>query len=231
MKKTRITILSLLLLPLCSIAQIQSTISIGSAVSYADAKNTEKYLPVVQPNASLNFHIPITNSVSLQTGLMYSIRGYNTVQKETFEKDKSYYLTQYRMQYLSVPLILSVKTIQTKKLQVWADGGMHYNFFLSGSMRYDYENYKNNELTSNGGATYRIKGWFTPSKYSPTRNSYDMNALDIALKLQVRFLYMNRYSLALFHEYSLYDVRSNPDNAASSVKAQYTGISLGYRLF
>lgn len=231
MKKTRITILSLLLLPLCSIAQIQSTISIGSAVSYADAKNTEKYLPVVQPNASLTFNIPITNSVSLQTGLMYSIRGYNTVQKETFEQDKSYYLTQYRMQYLSVPLMLSVKTIKTPKLQVWTDGGMHYNFFLSGSMRYDYENYKNNELVENSGATYRIKGWFTPSKYSPTRDSYDMNALDIALKLQMRFIYKDRYSLAVYHEYSLYDVRSNPDNAASSVKAQYTGISLGYRLF
>lgn len=231
MKKTRITILLLLLLPLCSIAQIQSTISIGSAISYADAKNTEKYLPVVQPNASLSFNIPVTKSVSLQTGLMYSIRGYNTVQKETFEKDKSYYLTQYRMQYLSVPLMLSVKTINTKKLQVWAEGGMHYNFFLSGSMRYDYENYKNNELVENSGATYRIKGWFTPSKYSPTRNSYDMNALDIALKLQMRFIYKDRYSLAIYHEYSLYDVRSNPDNAASSVKAQYTGLAVGYRLF
>lgn len=231
MKKKRITILLLLVLPLCSIAQIQSTISIGSAVSYANAKNTEKYLPVVQPNASLNFHIPVTNGVSLQTGLMYSIRGYNTVQKETFEKDKSYYLTQYRMQYLSVPLMLSVKTINTGKLQVWTDGGMHYNFFLSGSMRYDYENYKNNELVENSGATYRIKGWFTPSKYSPTRNSYDMNALDIALKLQMRFIYKDRYSLAVYHEYSLYDVRSNPDNAASSVKAQYTGLAVGYRLF
>lgn len=230
MKKTSVTIL-LLVLPLCSIAQIQSSISIGSAISYANAKNTEKYLPVVQPNASLIFTIPVTNSVSLQTGLMYSIRGYNTVQKETFEQDKSYYLTQYRMQYLSVPLMLSVKTINTQKLQVWADGGMHYNFFLSGSMRYDYENYKNNELVENSGATYRVKGWFTPSKYSPTRNSYDMNALDIALKLQMRFIYKDRYSLAVYHEYSLYDVRSNPDNAASSVKAQYTGISLGYRLF
>lgn len=230
MKKTSVNIL-LLVLPLCSIAQIQSTISIGSAVSYANAKNTEKYLPIVQPNTSLTFNIPITNSVSLQTGLMYSIRGYNTVQKETFEQDKSYYLTQYRMQYLSVPMMLCVKTINTQKLQVWADGGMHYNFFLSGSMRYDYENYKNNELVENSGATYRVKGWFTPSKYSPTRNSYDMNALDIALKLQMRFIYKDRYSLAVYHEYSLYDVRSNPDNAASSVKAQYTGISLGYRLF
>lgn len=221
----------LLLSPLCVAAQISSTVSIGSAVSYANAKNTEKYLPAVQPNASLSFNIPVTKSVSLQTGLMYSIRGYNTVQKETFEKDKSYYLTQYRMQYLSVPLMLSVKTIQTKKLQVWAEGGMHYNFFLSGIMQYDYENYKNNELVENSGATYRIKGWFTPSKYSPTRNSYDMNALDIALKLQMRFIYKDRYSLAIYHEYSLYDVRSNPDNAASSVKAQYTGLAVGYRLF
>lgn len=231
MKKKRITILLLLLLPLCSIAQIQSTISIGSAVSYANAKNTEKYLPVLQPNASMSFNIPITNGVSLQTGLMYSIRGYNTVQKETYEKDKSYYLTQYRMRYLSVPLMLSVKTINTGKLQVWADGGMHYNFFLAGTMQYNYENYKNNELVENGGSAYRIKGWFTPSKYSPTRNSYDMNALDIALKMQIRFIYKDKYSLAVYHEYSLYDVRSNPDNAASSVNAQYTGIALGYRLF
>lgn len=54
MKKKLVTIL-LLLLPLCSIAQIQSTISIGSAISYADAKNTEKFLSIVQPNASLAF--------------------------------------------------------------------------------------------------------------------------------------------------------------------------------
>jgi len=230
MKKKLVTIL-LLLLPLCSIAQIQSTIYIGSAISYADAKNTEKFLPIVLPNASLAFNIPITKRISLQTGLMYSIRGYNTVRKETYDKDKSYYLTQYRMRYLSVPLMLSIKTIHTNKLQVWADGGMHYNFFLAGSMRYDYENYKNNELVENSGATYRIKGWFTPSKYSPTRNSYDVNALDIALKLQLRFLYRERYSLTAYHEYSLYDVRSNPDNAASIVKAQYTGIAVGYRLF
>lgn len=230
MKKKLVTIL-LLLLPLCSIAQIQSTIYIGSGISYADAKNTEKFLPIIQPNASLAFNIPITKRISLQTGLMYSIRGYNTVRKETYDKDKSYYLTQYRMRYLSVPLMLSIKTIHTNKLQVWADGGMHYNFFLAGSMRYDYENYKNNELVENSGATYRIKGWFTPSKYSPTRNSYDVNALDIALKLQLRFMYRERYSLTAYHEYSLYDVRSNPDNAASIVKAQYTGIAVGYRLF
>ncbi len=230
MKKKCIAIL-LFLLPLCSNAQIQSYFSIGSAVSYAHAKNTEKYLPIIQPNTSLSLNIPVAEGISLQTGLMYSLRGYNTVQKETYEKDKSYYLTQYRMQYISVPLMLSVRTINTSKMKIWADGGMHYNFFLAGTMQYNYENYKNNELVENGGSAYRIKGWFTPSKYSPTRNSYDMNALDIALKMQIRFIYKDKYSLTVYHEYSLYDVRSNPDNTASSVNAQYTGIALGYRLF
>lgn len=230
MKKEGIAIL-FFLVPIICYSQIHSTLYIGSGVSYADAKNTEKYLPIIRPNASLAVEIPIVNSISLQTGLMYSQRGYNTVQKETFGRDKSYYLTKYRIQVLSVPLMLSVKTITTQGSKIWIDGGMHYNFFLAGTMRYDYENYKNNELVATGGALYRIKGWFTPSKYSSTRNSYDVNALDIALKLQIRYVYKERIGIVMFHEYSLYDSRANPDNARSSVKAQYTGIALGYRLF
>ena len=230
MRKTGFTILSLII-PLCTIAQIHANFMLGSGVSYADAKNTEKYLPIVRPNASVNFLVSITGGIALQSGVMYSIRGYNTVQKETYEKDKSYYLTQFRMEYLSIPLMLSVKAITKPKLQVWVDGGMHYNFFLAGTMRFDYENYRNNELVSTGGALYRVKGWFSPSKYSPTRNSYDVNALDIALKLQLRFVYKERYSLTAYHECSLYDIRSNPDNAQSTVKPQYSGIALGYRLF
>lgn len=230
MRQQGLTIL-IILLPYICYSQIHADAYIGSGVSYADAKNTEKYLPIVRPNASLSFTIPVTGGIALQAGAMYSIRGYNTVQKETYEKDKSYYLTQFRMQYLSIPLMLSVKAVTIPKLQAWIDGGMHYNFFLAGTMRYDYENYKNNELVSTGGALYRVKGWFSPSKYSPTRNSYDVNALDIALKIQLRFIYKERYSLIAYHEYSLYDIRSNPDNAQSAVKPQYTGIALGYRLF
>lgn len=226
-----ITILSLSFLPLVLFAQINLDATIGSGLSYADAKNTEKYLPILRPNAGLSVAVPVIKNIALQTGVQYTLRGYNTVQKETFGKDKSYYLTMFRMHYISIPLMLSVKAYSDDKLQAWIDGGINYNFFLAGNMRFNYKNYKNNELVDEKGKTYIVKGWFTPSKYSPTMNSYDVNALDIALKLQLRFLYKERYSFLIFHESSLYDIRANPDNKASTVKMQYSGIALGYRLF
>lgn len=49
MKKEGIAIL-FFLLPVICYSQVHTTLFIGSGVSYADAKNTEKYLPIVRPN-------------------------------------------------------------------------------------------------------------------------------------------------------------------------------------
>ncbi|OSZ77957.1 hypothetical protein CAP35_06725 [Chitinophagaceae bacterium IBVUCB1] len=218
-------------LPRVLYAQVRTNIELGMAANYTYARNTNsKYLPIIRPNTGLYIDIPIKKALAIRTGLGYSIRGYNTVKKEDFGKDKLYYTTNFRMHYLSVPLMASFRVMQRKRNSVWFDGGLQYNFFLKGYMRYDYKNYSNNELISAEGSRFPVNGKISPSKYGNTQNSYDVTGLDVAMKLQLRFVVKQRYSIGLFHESSLYDVRVKPDNAGSSVRLQNTGVSLGYQI-
>jgi len=224
-----VAILLLSTVPAVLYAQVSADVNIGIGTYYASAKNSQsKYLPTTKPNASTILNIPIKNRVALRTGLMYSIRGYNTVNKEDFGKNKLYYTSNYRMHYISVPLMASFRVMDRKTVSLWMDGGMSYNFFLHGYMRYDYKNYKGNELVSEVGEKYRINGKIAPSKYGSTQNSYDVTGLDVAMKMQLRVVIKEKYSLSVFHENSLYDIRVKPDNPSSSVKMRNTGMSIGY---
>ncbi len=216
-------------IPAIAIAQVGVEVFAGAGTSYAKATNLpSKYLPVTRPHGGINLHVPIHKRVALRAGLMYSIRGYNSVLKEQYGKDKQYYTSNYRMHYISAPLMLSVNTMKHKNLLLHLDAGMQYNFFAGGSMRYDYKHYKNNELADAEGISYRIVGRMGPSKYTETQNSYDVSALDVAMKMQLRIVVKDKYTLSVFHENSLYDIRVKPDNPGSSVKMRNTGMSIGY---
>ena len=234
MEKRLITILPLLLLlPGALFAQVSLTGGIGGGMSFVHTKKINTvFSPVVRPNAFLSTSIPIVKGVALQIGAGYAPKGYNTNQTEHFGPNKSVFKTETRLDFLTVPLMVSGRMYKNEKAQVWLDGGMNYNLFLKGHTHYDYSTYMGDERTSNMGYTYKVKGRFSPSKYSNTANSYDVNGLDAALKVQVRYIYKKKYTVSAYYEQSLYDLRANPgDDGTSMLKARYAGVSLGYTIF
>ncbi|MBS1774434.1 MAG: outer membrane beta-barrel protein [Bacteroidetes bacterium] len=233
MKYYRAILFFVFIMPIYASAQIQTAINVGSGLMYAGTKNMGTYYkPVIRPDVLASLFVPFSNTVSLQAGIGYTIKGFNTVQQQDFGNSKDIYTTKERLQYLSIPLLMSFKTFGTKNIAVYADGGMDYNFFIKGNLSYQYQTYHGEKLITDVGETYSIKGHVNSGKFSATHNSYDVNALDVAGRIQLRLVYKERYILTLYHEHSFYEMRSDPsDDSHGTLKLRSTGIMIGCRLF
>ena len=188
--------------------------------------------PIIRPDALVTLNIPITDRVALQSGAGYRIRGYTIFESESYIGGRMEFRAKDRMHYLSIPLLASFKAYQNPNMKLWIDAGMNYDIFLSGNLVYEFENYTGNNLDSRQTIKYTIKGRFDQSKYGATENTYDVDALNVSVKFQLRLIAKDRYTISLYHIHDLYDNRANPDdNRNTSFKYRYTGISIGYRLF
>lgn len=229
----------LLLIPLflfafetISYAQVQLSAEAGGGVSYIHHQNiSTKFSPLIKPIVGAAIDVPIVGIISLRGGLFYSPRGYKTADYSKYGNLDYEYLSQTKTHYLSIPFLLSLRVMQDNQNSFWIDGGMNYNLFLAGHTDYKYNIYNDGQIANRSEFSHKIVGRFTSTKYSATENSYDVNGLDVALKLQLRYRWHDKYSVNVFYEHSLYDFRANPDEINSSLKMRYVGVSVGYRLF
>ncbi len=214
-------------------AQISLNAGAGSSVSYVQSRHIRSsYHPIIVPNAIVYLEAPIAKRFSIQSGIGYSFRGYNTTEGEDYGDTKYSYDTKTRLQYLSMPLMLSFKAMEWGKSKLWIDGGMNYSIFVGGKTVHDYSNYKGDVLVERTTITYRVKGRIAPSKYGPAIDVYDVDALDVACKFQLRYIWKDRYTVSVYHEHSLYDMRVKTDEAGpSTLRMRNTGIGVAYRLF
>lgn len=213
-------------------AQVKAGIEGGTGLSYTHSKNiSSAYLPVLRPNLGFFIDVPITDRIGLRSGIGYFPRGYNTNQTNEYDGLKFEFLSQTRMQFLSIPFMTSFRLTQTSSNHLWVDGGMNYNIFLHGKTDYQYSTYVNSERVTHSEFTHNIIGRVNASRYGPTENTYDVNGFDVAVKIQLRYVWHKRYSFSIYHENSLYEFRANPDEANSTLKLRYTGISIGYTMF
>jgi hypothetical protein len=190
-------------------------------------------LPIMRPNVSVFTTVPITKSIAFFAGAGYYPKGYSTNQTQFFRDDKTVFTSGTRLQFLSIPLMASFRVYHTDAgNQVWVDGGMNYDIFLHGNTTYDFTTFQDGVSDNKVHYTVNVAGRFSPSKYSPTANTWDVNGLDVAWKLQLRYIWHDKYTIMLYHMNSLYDIRADiGDDVTSSIKLRYTGISVGYTLF
>ncbi|MBN9485220.1 MAG: hypothetical protein BGO70_10455 [Bacteroidetes bacterium 43-93] len=221
-----------LIFPSGLFAQVQLNSYLGAGASYVTAKNLNtSFMPVIRPNASLITTFPITSRIAIQLGMGYTAKGYHTNQTQDLGYTKSVFLTTTNLHLLSLPLLISYKITDRNDRQFWLDGGMCYNLFLAGTTAYDFSVFDNGQQTRHDRYTYRVIGRFTPSKYGQTPNSYDVNGLDVTLRIQARYVW-KRYTFLAYYEHGMYDMRATiGDDATTSLKSRYAGIAIGYRLF
>jgi hypothetical protein len=222
----------LFVLNAASYAQVQLSAEAGGGMSYTHHKGTSsRFSPVIKPNVGIALDVPIVDFISLRSGLIYSPRGYKTTSEQEYDNLKFEYLSTTKTQYISVPFLVSFKVWQKEERQFWIDGGMNYNFFLTGHTDYKYNIYSNGSIANKSEFSHNIVGRYTSSKFTATENSYDVTGLDVAVKLQLRYRWHDKYSVNVFYDHSLYDFRANPDEINTTLKMRYAGISVGYKLF
>ncbi len=118
-----------------------------------------------------------------------------------------------------------------KRRQLWVDAGMNYDIFLGGRTDYNFTNTRYGQQIAGVSFSNPVSGKFLPSKYSNTPHTYDVNGLDVAWKVQVRYIY-KRYTIMAYYNSSLYDLRATiGDDATTSLKSRYAGVSVGYTIF
>lgn len=230
MRKLLLT--GLVLFSFAANAQVSLIAEAGGGLSYVYNKGVRSaFVPVLNSNAGLVLNVPVTSKIGLRAGIGYSQQGYKTSYVNAYDSLKFEYLTHTFMHFLSVPFLVSYRAMNNEKHSLWIDGGMNYNFFIAGHSDYEYNIYTNDKIVNQAVFTHNIVGRYGPSKYGATENSYDVNGLDVAVKLQLRYTWQDKYIVKVFYEHSLYDFRPNPDEINSTLKMRSAGISFGYKLF
>jgi hypothetical protein len=228
----RLFLIGLLLFSYTINAQVSLIAEAGGGLSYIYHKQVSSlFIPTVQPNAALVLNVPITDKIALRSGIGYSPKGYNTNNIDAYDSFKFEYLTHTSLHYISIPFLLSFRAMNTDKHSLWIDGGMNYNFFAGGHTDYEYNIYRNDNIENQAVFTHNITGRYGSGRLGATENTYDVNGLDVAVKLQLRYTWQDKYSLNVFYEHSLYDFRPNPDEINSSLKMRNAGVTFGCRLF
>ena len=228
----KLFLIVLILFSLAANAQVSLFAEAGGGLSYVYHKGVNSvFTPVLNPNAAVVLNIPITEKVALRAGVCYSPKGYKTNDIDGYDSLRFEYLTHTSMHFLSVPFLVSYRAMNNEKHSLWIDGGMNYNFFIGGHSDYEYNIYLNDNIVNQAVFTHNIVGRMGPSKFGATENSYDVNGFDVAIKLQARYTWQDKYSVNVYYEHSLYDFRPSPDEINSTLKMRSAGVSFAYKLF
>lgn len=197
--------------------------SAGMGLSYVSKKKINSdYSPAPGMNISASLMIPVSDKIFVETGIGYRRKGFKGYSVLVSDDQSDHFHTHARYDYLSIPLAVAYTIRKTQKSRLWIGGGMNYSFLLQGRTDIHQDSYHNDWLMGSYDYSFKPRIGLVQSK----RKEIALFLFDAGLKLQVGYLYRNRWLLQVFHEHSLYSFVANAHDG-SSLKLRYTGISVG----
>jgi hypothetical protein len=167
--------------------------------------------------ALLGFNL--SESIALQTGLLFSTKGYRQVEKETIDEDNKYKVVGIlKLSYLEVPLLVSYNYSVKDNIKIYAGLGPVLGIAVGG------------KYVEKG--TWTIDGEKESEKESEkisfgnNENRDGIKRLDLGLIIQAGVQY-EKYKFGLFYNQGLMNVSPYNDNGFS-VKNKAFGLSVAY---
>ncbi len=212
-----------------SSAQVKLVLSGGLNYSDVYVKNAPgDYTATYTPNVGMRLVVPIVPKLIMETGLEYEMKGFKS--DATYLNDKktgkNIYISRTQYHYARVPLLLSFQVYKKDKGTVWLGGGIDYGFMVYANVSETWKAYTGNNLDFTRKYTYQPKATLVPSEsIVPLSSPASLYMFDPAVKLQLTYWWDERYSVRLFHSYSLYD--HNITQGKTIMHLNTTGISIG----
>ncbi|PZF73303.1 hypothetical protein DN068_09035 [Taibaiella soli] len=206
---------------------------LGGGLAYVtkkDLPNTD-YKPRLTPNCSVSILVPVSKKIMLESGLEYAEKGFNS-NSFAADPDNPEYISRFigtaKRSYLNIPLVVSCQIWHTAKHQMFAGAGMNFGFLLNASVEGSWENYREGLFLGASEMQYSERIGLMQSYDKNGYDKIDLYLFDAGLKLQVRYVYNNRYTVRLFHQLGLTDPSATTlSGSAGKIHQQYTGVSIG----
>lgn len=201
----------------------------GIGLAYSTAKDGDmSYSPFIAPHLLTRMPIPISRKISLETGLGYTIKGFNNRITADNGMEIIKFMGKSRLHYLSVPVVVNYSVFRNNNSRVWVGAGMNYAFFITGSESARVSTYENGELVQVSKTKTPVYGVLSGARYLKTTSGKNIESLDVMLRFQVNYVWKDKYVIGLFHDQSLYDIDTRRfSDVYSIIKLRYTGLSLG----
>jgi len=214
--------------------RIVVTAEMGTGLAYVTGKNwrSSGYTPRITGNASASLLVPFSSKLILETGLEYAQKGFKTNMHiaDADDPERSiHYTATTKRNYLNIPLVVSFRVWHAPKHQMFIGGGMNFGFLMNASTEETFDYYHRNVFTGTSSVYYSARIGLVQSYDKNGYDKIDMYLFDAGLKLQLRYVYKERYTIRLFHQLGIADPAANTLDGAgnSKLKQQYTGISVG----
>lgn len=220
-------------------AQTQLLVYAGGGMSFAD-KRDQKRTPdrltdplKISPIAGLGLRTKIQKGINFETGLFYSRKSHylnknyerwdiNTVHRDLIQHTD-------RLDYINLPLLLSIDIMRTSGHGLSMELGMNYGFLF----RANRDVYIIQSSTQSAAAEYLSRD--NPIRKglvqtSATRHG-DLNIFDAAIKVQLTYWYKQRIFARLSFDRSFHDIYLRNPKGEPTIGFSYAGCKIGYVLF
>lgn len=152
------------------------------------------------------FDIPIGQKMAVQTGLLWSQRGYKVIDKSDDFKFVA------SLNYIDIPLMLAYKHTLSEKMQVYAGTGLYAAVGIMGKYKWDYDGDKDEEDVQWGNT-----------------NSDDIQRLDLGWETNVGIQY-EQVRVNLGYLLGIYNIHAGEHVDGYQIKNRAFQMSISYLL-
>ena len=205
----------------------------GIGMAYTRATNTDvAYTPILTPHLSSIMSVPLSGKITLETGGLYAIKGFNNRIIHFSDNEKVILNSKSRFHYISIPIVINYNFYKSNNAKIWLGAGMSYGFFIGGTEKAKVSKYENGHLMSSLEQTKPVTGTLSNSTFLKDQGGKRVQLLDVMFRAQMNYVWKDKYIVGIFHDHSLQDIDAKMfSDANSNLKLRYTGIALGFILY
>ncbi len=203
----------------------------GGGVQFISKKSTPyDFSPLVLPSANIDYYQPIAEPIGLKTGIVYQMKGIQSLQENTVTGRKTEIKEYTLLHYAGIPLQLTAGWVNTRHYRRQISFGMNYGFLMFARTRQTIRIYENNQLISEQSGSFQ--NYVAAGRSRDGRRGNDRSELYIftpSLRFDISVQVHRRLFIGYYYEYNLSDISSNTGTARAVLHS--TGIQAGFFLF
>jgi len=189
----------------------------------------------ILPNAGINCYIALSPTFSLKTGVLYQQKGLFT--EGSYKPDSVYQLQQFSSKntyhFVNIPFQLAMNVAKNDIGTYRVAAGMSYSFLAAANSEIEVNSYYDDNRKDKTTVKYNHLVAAQPKddiKGLPEHEGTPLYFFIPSLRLDISYLWQERFVFSVFYEYNLSDVRMRTVND-SKMNLHYAGVSAGIRFW
>lgn len=182
------------------------SLGMGGAYTYnRQQPDQPRYRGVVLPRVALQLAIPVSGSVSVETGAGYAPEGFNIRRDWSDSGGRFEQWERNRFQTLTIPLCLNLQVVRRQKWALHFTGGIRYNLLLRAMARYELKYYEEDQLTVHRQSSSIFRTGFTQQNGLSGAPSIQFYLFQPSVTAGLQLDYGRHLGVRLFYDHYLYN--------------------------